>query len=183
MTCRPEQFTPFSWEPAALKEAGQEADRNDITWIWRRSDSERVRRQKWWQPWFFDNFRQRSHYLRGDRGRSASWPASFLFRSPPRMAGRGVQEIAWRRTSPRLSGGNKSAAWSAWRSPAAILTKAKKTKCRNYNCFFFFQFSGNQVFTLHTLYSVHLNSINSLNSWFICLINYIRCENEISCSK
>ncbi len=155
MTCRPEQFTPFSWKPAALKEAGQEADQNGITWIRRRSDSERARRLKRWQPRFFENFRQRSLCLRGSQGQSASWPASFSLRRPPRRAGRGVREIAWWRTSPRRYGSNKSAAWSAWRSPAAILTKAKKTKCRNYNCFFSFNFpeikySHSIYFTLYT---------------------------------
>ncbi len=55
----------------------------------------------------------------------------------------GVREIARRRTSPRRSGGKKSAAWSAWRSLAAIFTKAKNTKCLNYNCFFLLRFSGN----------------------------------------
>jgi hypothetical protein len=55
----------------------------------------------------------------------------------------GVWEIARRRTSSRRSGGNESAAWSAWRSLAAILTKAKNTKCRSYNCFFLLRFFGN----------------------------------------
>jgi hypothetical protein len=55
----------------------------------------------------------------------------------------GVREIAGRRTSPRRSGGNKSAAWSAWRSLAAILTKAKNAKCGKCNCFYLLRFSGN----------------------------------------
>ncbi len=61
-------------------------------------------------------------------GRRASWPASFSLRRPPGSAETGVREIARRRTSPRCSGGNKSAAWSAWRSPATILRKAKNRK-------------------------------------------------------
>jgi hypothetical protein len=106
----------------------------------RRSDSGCVRRPKRWRPQFFDNLRQRSHSLRGGRGRRASWPASFSLRRPPLRTEMGVREIARRRTSPRRSGGNKSAAWSAWRSLAAILTKAKNTKCQNYNCFFYSDF-------------------------------------------
>jgi hypothetical protein len=81
--------------------------------------------------------------LRGGRRRRASWPASFLLRRPPIRAEMGVQEIARRRTSPRRSSGNESAAWRAWRSLAAILSKAKNRKCRNYNCFFLLRFSGN----------------------------------------
>jgi hypothetical protein len=92
---------------------------------------------KWWWPRFFDSLRQGSHCLRGGRGRRASWLASFSLRRPPRRAEMGVREIAWRRTLPRRSGGNKSAAWNAWRLLAAILTKAKYTKLCNYNCFFF----------------------------------------------
>jgi hypothetical protein len=102
-----------------------------------------VRRLKQWRPRFFNSLRQHSHSLRGGRGRRTSWSASFSLRRPPIRTEMGVQEIARRRTSPRRSGGNKSVAWSAWRSLAAILTKAKNTKCRNYNCFFIFQFSGN----------------------------------------
>ncbi len=89
-----------------------------------------------WQPRSFDILRQHSHCLRGGRGRRESWPPSFSLRRPPIRTEMGVREIARRRTSPRRSGGNESAAWSAWRSLAAILTKAKITKCRNYNCFF-----------------------------------------------
>jgi hypothetical protein len=95
-----------------------------------------VRRPKWWRPRFFDSLRQRSHSLRGGRGRRASWPASFSLRRPPIRTEMGVKEIARQRTSPRHSGGNKSAA-CAWVLLAAILTKAKNRKCRNYNCFSF----------------------------------------------
>ncbi len=86
-------------------------------------------------PW-----QSESHFLRGSRGRRESRPASFSLRRPPRRDGMGVQEIAWRRTLPRRSGGNESAVWSAWRSLVAILTKAKNTKCRNHICFFYCNF-------------------------------------------
>jgi hypothetical protein len=95
---------------------------------WRRSDSGRARRPKRWRPRFFDSFRQHYHSLRGGRGWRVSWPASFSLRRPPGSAEMGVREIARRRTSPRRSGGNKSAAWSAWRSPATILRKSKNRK-------------------------------------------------------
>ncbi len=55
------------------------------------------------------------------QGRRESWPPSFSLRRPPIRTEMGVREIALWRISPRRSGGNKSAAWSAW---------------RNYNCFF-----------------------------------------------
>jgi hypothetical protein len=122
---------------------------------WRKSDSGRMRLPKRRRPWFFDSLRQRSHCLRGGRGRRKSWPPSFSLRRPPRRAGMGVREIAWRRTLLRRYGGNESAAWSAWRSLAAILTKAKNRKCHNYNCFFIFKFSGNHVFTPRTYWSYH----------------------------
>jgi hypothetical protein len=57
-----------------------------------------------------DILRQRSHCLRGSRGRRESWPPSFLLRRPPIRTEMGVREIVRRRTLPRRSGGNKSAA-------------------------------------------------------------------------
>jgi hypothetical protein len=102
-----------------------------------------VRQPKRWWPWFFDNLRQRSHSLRGSRGRRESWPISFSLRRPPIKTDMGVREIAQRQTSLRRPGSNKSAAWNAWRLLAAILTKAKNTKCRNTNCFLISRFSGN----------------------------------------
>ncbi len=104
-------------------------------------------RPKQWRPRFFDSLRHRSHCLRGGQGRRESWPTSFSLRRPPRRDRMGVREIARRRTLPRRSGGNESASWNARRSLAAILTKAKNTKCRNYNCFFVLWFSVNHVFT------------------------------------
>ncbi len=92
------------------------------------------------RPQLFDSCRQRSHCLRGGRGQSASWSVSFSLRGPPRRSGMGVWEIAWRWTSPRRFGSYKSAAWSVWTSPAAILRKAKNTKCLNYHCFFICDF-------------------------------------------
>jgi hypothetical protein len=81
----------------------------------KKGDSGRIRRPKRWRPkrWrprFFDSLKQRSHCLRGGRGRRESWPPSFSLRRPPRRAERGVRKIARRRTSPRRSGSNKSAA-------------------------------------------------------------------------
>ncbi len=103
----------------------------------KRSDLGRMRRPKRWQPRSFDILRQRSHCLRGGRGRRESWPLSFSLRRPPIRTEMGIREIARRRTSPRRSGGNQSAAWRAWRSPEAILTKAKNRKCWNSICFFY----------------------------------------------
>ncbi len=77
----------------------------------KKGDSVRIRRPKRWQPRFFDSLKQRSHCLRGGRGQRESWPPSFSLRRPPRRAERRVRKIAWRRTSPRRYGGNKSAAW------------------------------------------------------------------------
>jgi hypothetical protein len=137
MTCRPELFTPLSWERRSSQRGQPGVLTNGFPWRWRRSDSGRIRRPKRWRPRFFDGLRQCSHCLRGSRGRRESWPPSFSLRRPPRRAWIGVREIARRRTSPRRSGGNMCAAWSAWRSLAAILTKAKNTKCHSCNCFFY----------------------------------------------
>jgi hypothetical protein len=76
----------------------------------KKGDSGRIRRLKRWRLRFFDSLKQRSHCLRGGWGRRESWPPSFSLRRPPRRAERGVRKIAWQRTSPRRSGGNKSAA-------------------------------------------------------------------------
>ncbi len=120
----------------SLKEVGPGGWKNGFPWWWRRCDSGHVRRPKRWQPLFFDSLRQHCHSLRGGRGWRASWPASFSLRRPPIRTEMGVREIAQRRTSPRRSCGNKSAAWSAWRLLKAILTKAKNTKGPNSICFF-----------------------------------------------
>ncbi len=153
--CRPERFTPLSWERWSSQRRQPGVLTNGFPERWRKSDSGRMRLPKRRRPWFFDSLRQRSHCLRGGRGRRKSWPPSFSLRRPPRRAGMGVREIAWRRTLLRRYGGNESAAWSAWRSLAAILTKAKNRKCHNYNCFFIFKFSGNHVFTPRTYWSYH----------------------------
>jgi hypothetical protein len=76
----------------------------------KKGDSGRIRRLKRWRPRFFDSLKQRSHCLRSGRGRRESWPPSFSLRRPPRRAERKVRKIAWRQTSPRRSGGNKSSA-------------------------------------------------------------------------
>ncbi len=128
LTCQPERFTPLSWERRSSQRSRPGEWKNGFPWRWRRSNSGRVRRPKWWLPRFFDSLRQRSHSSRGSRGQRASWPASFLLRRPPIRTEIGVREIAWRRTLPRRSGGNKRAAWSVWRLLVAILTKAKNTK-------------------------------------------------------
>ncbi len=147
MTCRPERCTPLSWEWQSFQRSRRNGWTSGLPYRWRRSFSGCVRRLKRWQPRFLDSLRHRSHCLRGDRGRRESWPASFSLRRPPIRTEMGVREIARRRTSPRRSGGNESAVWSVWRSLAAILTKAKNTKCRNYNSFFKLRFSRNHVFT------------------------------------
>jgi hypothetical protein len=59
-------------------------------------------------PW---HLRQRSHCWGVGRGRRASWLASFSFRRPPRGAEMGVRNKVRRRTLPRRSGANESAAW------------------------------------------------------------------------
>ncbi len=143
MTCGPEWFTPLSWDRRSSQRSRPGGWKNGFPWRWRKSNSGPMRRPKRWRPRSFDSLRQRSHCLRDGRGRWESWPPSFSLRRPPIRTEMGVREIARWRTSPRHSGGNKSAAWSAWRSLAAILTKVKNTKCRNYNCFFILQFSGN----------------------------------------
>jgi hypothetical protein len=122
--------------------------KNGFPWRWRRSNSGRVRQPKGWQARFFDSLRQRSHCLRGGQGQTASWQALFSLRRPPRRAGMGVREIALRQTLLRRSRGNKSTAWSVWRSLVAILTKAKNTKCCHYNGFLL-RFSGNYEDTPH----------------------------------
>ncbi len=119
---------------------------NSFPWRWRRSDLGRERRPKWWRPRFFDSLRQCSHCLWAGEGRRANWLASFLLRRPLRRAGMGVPEIARRWTSPRCSGSNKSAAWSAWTLPASILRKAKNTKWPNYNCLFLLRFSSTLLY-------------------------------------
>ncbi len=136
---------------------------------WRRGNSGRVRRSKRWRPQFFNSLRQHSHSLRGGRGRRESWPPSFSLRRPPIRTEMGVREIAQWRTSPRRSGGNKSAAWSVLRSLAAILTKAKNTKCRNSNCFFYIanfrKLSGRTSYILDSglieLLNAHLNKFTT----------------------
>ncbi len=150
MTCWPESFTPISWERRSSQRIRPAGWTSGLSWRWRRSFSGRVRRPKQWQPRFFDSLRHRSHCLRGGQGRRESWPTSFSLRRPPRRDRMGEREIAQRRSSPRRSGGNESASWNARRSLAAILTKAKNTKCRNYKCFFLLRFSRNHVFTPRT---------------------------------
>ncbi len=140
MTCRPEGFMLLSWEWRSSQRSRPGGWKNGFPWRWRRSDSGRVRWPKLWQPQFFDSLWQCSHCLRGGQGRRVSWLISFSLKRPPRSADLGVREIAQWRTSPRCSDGNKSTAWSAWRSLAVILTKAKNTKCCNYNCFFYCDF-------------------------------------------
>ncbi len=76
----------------------------------KKGDSGRIRRPKRWRPRFFDSLKQHSHCSRGGWDQSESCPPSFSLRRPPRRAERGVRKIARRRTSPRRSGGNKSAA-------------------------------------------------------------------------
>ncbi len=137
MTCWPERFTPLSWEWRSSQRGRPGGWTSGYPWRWKRSDSRHVRQPKQWRPRFFDSMRHRSHCLRGGRGRRESWPASFSLKRPPRRDGMGVREIERWQTPPRRSGGNESAGWSAWRSLAAILTKAKITICRNYNCFLF----------------------------------------------
>ncbi len=144
LTCRPKRFTPLSCERRSSQRSQW---KNGFPLRWRRSNSGRMRRPKRWRPRFLDSLRQCSHSLRGGWGQSASWPPSFSLRRPPIGTEMGVREIAGRRTSPRRSGGNKSAAWSAWRSLAAILTKAKNAKCGKYNCFSLLRFSGNHRYT------------------------------------
>ncbi len=134
MTCR---FTPLSWERQSSQRSRPGGWKNGFPWRWRRSNSGLMRWPKRWQPRSFDSLRQRSHCFRGGRGRRESWPPSFSLRRPSIRTEMGVREIARRRTSPRRSGGNESAAWSAWRSMAAIMTKAKNRKCRNSICFFY----------------------------------------------
>ncbi len=72
---------------------------------------------------------------------------------------------------PRSSGGNKSAAWSAWRSLEAILTKAKNRKCRNSICFFyiaiFWKSSG------HTSYLDRLTFRTKVGRNKICKRGYL----------
>jgi hypothetical protein len=131
---------------------------NGFPWRWKRSFSGHVRRLKRWRPRFLDSLRHRSHCLRGGWGRRESWLASFLLRRPPRRDGMGVWEIARGRTLPRRSGGNESAVWSAWRMLAAILTKAKNTKCCNYNCFFYIAIFLKSC--IHTLYLLHFDSLD-----------------------
>ncbi len=140
LMCWPKWFTQFSWEQRSSQINRPGGWKNGFPWRWSRSDSGRVRRPKRWRPRYFDSLRQRSHCLRGGGGQRASWPALFLLRRPPRITEMGVQEIAQQRTLPRCSGGNKSVAWSAWRLLGAILTKAKNTKCCNYNWFFYCNF-------------------------------------------
>ncbi len=76
----------------------------------KKENSGHMRRLKRWRPRSFDILRHRSHCLRGGWGRRESWPPSFLLRRPPIRTEMGVREIARRQTSPRRSGGNKSAA-------------------------------------------------------------------------
>ncbi len=141
LTCWPKWFTPLSWERRSSQRSWPGGWKNGCPWRWR-SDSGHMRRPKQWRPRSFDSLRQHSHCLRGGRGQRESWPPSFSLRRPPIRTEMGVREIAPRRTSPRRSGGNKSVAWSAWRSLEAILTKAKNRKCRN-SVFFILRFSGN----------------------------------------
>jgi hypothetical protein len=150
LTWRPERFTPLSLERWSSQRSRPGGWKNGFPWRWRRSDSGLVRRPKRWRPLSFDSLRQRSHSLRGGRGRRASWPASFSLRRPPIRTEMGVREIARRRTLLRRSGGNKSAAWSAWRLLVAILTKAKHTKGCNYNCFFYYDFP--KIIRTHLIY-------------------------------
>ncbi len=167
MTSWPERFTPLSWERRSSQRSRPGGWKNGFPWRWRRSNSGRMMRPKRWRPRSCDNLRQHSHGLRGGRGRRESWPPSFSLRRPPIRTEMGVREIAQRRTSPRRCGGNNSAAWSAWRSLAAILTKAKNTKCRNYNWFFLLRFSGNYRDTPRTyvhctgLYWLHDDTITN----------------------
>ncbi len=143
MTCRPEQFTPLSWEQRSSQRSRPGGWKNGFPWRWRRSDSGRVRRPKRWRPRFLDSLRQRSHSLRGGRGRRASWPPSFSLRRPSKRTEMGVREIARRRTSRRRSGGNKSAAWSAWRSLEEYWQKLKIENVAILSVFFILRLSGN----------------------------------------
>ncbi len=140
----------LSWERRSSQRSRPGGWKNSFSWRWRRSNSGRMRRPKRWRPWSFDSLRQRSHCLRGGWGRRESWPPSFSLRRPPIRTEMRVREIARQRTSLMRSGGNKSAAWSAWRLLVAILTKAKNTKCRNYNWFFLLRFSRNHRDTPRT---------------------------------
>ncbi len=176
MTCWPERFTPLSWEQRSSQRSRPGVLTHGFPEIWRKSYSGRKRRPKRRRPGFFDNLRQRSHCLRGSRGRRESWPPSFSLRRPSRRVGMGVREIARRRTSPRRSGGNESAAWSAWKALMVILTKAKNRKCRNFNCFFILRFSGNHVFTPGMPKNGKIQGFRGFsfvliiqNSWYIAL--------------
>ncbi len=110
LTCWPEWFTPLSWERQSSQRSRPGVLTNGFPWRWRRSDSGHMRRLKRWRPRFFDSLKQRSRCMRGGWGQRESWPASFSLRRPPIRTELGVREIAWRRTSPRHSGGNQSAA-------------------------------------------------------------------------
>ncbi len=160
LMCHPQRFTPLSWERWSSQRSQPGGWKYSFPWRWRRSNSGRVRQPKRWRQRFFDSLRQRSHSLTGGRGRRASWLTSFSFRRPPIRTEMGVREIAWQRTSLRRSGGNKSAAWSAWRPLAAILTKAKNTKCRNCNCFFYI--------AIFRKLSGHTSYIMKMNIFYVC---------------
>ncbi len=88
-----------------------------------------------WSPWLFDHLGQPSHCWCIGRGQRASWPALPSPRRTPRRSWRRVCKTRWQ-TSPRRSGGNKSAVRSVWRLPKTILRKDKNTKWPIYNCFF-----------------------------------------------
>ncbi len=150
MTCQPERFTPLSWERRSSQRSRPGVLTNGFPWRWRRSVSGPMRRLKRWQPRFFDSFKQRSHCLRGGRGRRESWPPSFSLRRPPRRAEMGVRKIARRRTSPRRSGGNKSAAWEREGCRRLYQNKLKIQNGLTITDIFLLRFSGNHVFTLRT---------------------------------
>jgi hypothetical protein len=70
-----------------------------------------------------------------------SWRVSLLAtpspRRPPRRSRTGVQEIAWRRTSPSCSGSETSTARSVWRLAVGSARKIRNTNCPNSYRFFY----------------------------------------------
>ncbi len=103
----------------------------------------------------------------------------FLLRGPPRRAGMGIREIAQWWTSLRRSGGNKSAALDVWRSPAAILTKAKNANVVIITGVFLAIFRKSCIhtstlvpFVLVTTCSVSIHSVSYICSMTKCSVPF-----------
>ncbi len=116
---------------------------------WRRRPIREISTQRLASPIWPPNWRMTGERMSGNSLRPlACRPEGFTPLSWERRWW--VREITRRRTSLRRSGGNESAAWSAWRLLAATLTKAKNTKCRNYNVFFYSDFP--EIIGTHSVY-------------------------------